>query len=112
MTKYTVRSVLDWLRAGYPNGIPPKDQIAVLAVLRRRLSNEEIAQVVDLAIDTADEIPGHVVDFDRVRAIITDVLHEEPAAEDLLRVTATLTAAGWPVVTEVEDASPPDGSAS
>ncbi|NLG55849.1 MAG: DUF3349 domain-containing protein [Rhodococcus sp.] len=105
MAKYSVRSILDWLRAGYPEGIPHKDQIAVLEVLRRRLTAEEISQVVDLAIETADEAPGHVVDFDRVRSIISSVILEEPSERDLLRVTETLTAAGWPVAAEWDESS-------
>ena len=28
--------VLDWLREGYPAGVPPKDYIPLLALLRRR----------------------------------------------------------------------------
>ena len=28
--------ILDWLREGYPAGVPPKDYIPLLALLRRR----------------------------------------------------------------------------
>ncbi|WP_162562002.1 DUF3349 domain-containing protein, partial [Mycolicibacterium brumae] len=31
-------NVLDWLRAGYPNGVPPKDYFPLLALLTRTLT--------------------------------------------------------------------------
>jgi transcription-repair coupling factor (superfamily II helicase) len=39
--------VLDWLVAGYPTGIPPKDYVPVLALLRRRLTEDEVRQVAE-----------------------------------------------------------------
>ena len=41
------QSVLDWLRAGYPEGIPPQDYAPILGVLRRRLTPEEIHAIAD-----------------------------------------------------------------
>ena len=35
-------SIVSWLRAGYPEGIPPTDTFAVLALLTRRLGNDEV----------------------------------------------------------------------
>ena len=98
MSKYSLRSVLDWLRAGYPEGIPAKDHFALLAVLRRRLTDDEISQVVELSVATAHEHPERHVDYDTLEKIIAGVLHEEPTAEDVARVTERLTSGGWPVV--------------
>ncbi|KJF23092.1 DUF3349 domain-containing protein [Rhodococcus sp. ACPA4] len=97
MSKYSLRSVLDWLRAGYPEGIPDKDHFALLAVLRRRLTDEEIEQVVAMSIESAHEVPDRHVDYDTLRAIIEGILHEESSEEDVERVTARLRAGGWPV---------------
>lgn len=36
-----MKAVLDWLRSGYPEGIPEKDHFAVLALLRRRLGDDD-----------------------------------------------------------------------
>ena len=94
MSKYSLRSVLDWLRAGYPEGIPAKDHFALLAVLRRRLTDEEIAQVVELSIATAHERPDRHVDYDTLKKIIAGVLHEEPTEEDVERVRAVRAAVG------------------
>ncbi|MDH6680345.1 hypothetical protein M2284_004574 [Rhodococcus sp. LBL1] len=97
-SKYSLRSVLDWLRAGYPEGIPTKDHFALLAVLGRRLTDEEIGQIVDLSIATAHEHPDRHVDYDALKSIIAGVIHEEPTEEDITRVTERLVAGGWPVV--------------
>ena len=37
-----LRGVMDWLLEGYPAGVPPKDYIPLVALLRRRLSDEEM----------------------------------------------------------------------
>jgi hypothetical protein len=89
---------LDWLRAGYPEGIPPKDHFALLSVLRRRLTDEDISEILDLSIATAHEHPQRHVDYDTLREIIAGVLHEEPTEADLERVTEQLVSGGWPVV--------------
>lgn len=105
MSRYSLRSVLEWLRSGYPEGIPTKDHFAVLAVLRRRLTTEEIDEVVALAIETADEHPERQVDYDRMRDIAAGLIHDEPTEEDLERVAERLAAGGWPVVPDVEETS-------
>jgi hypothetical protein len=50
-----------FVRAGYPQGVPENDYIPLLALLRRRLSDDEVAVVArelaargELNIDTAD----------------------------------------------------------
>lgn len=104
-SKYSLRSVLDWLRAGYPEGIPAKDHFALLAVLGRRLTDEEIGQIVDLSIATAHEHPDRHVDYDALKSIIAGVIHEKPTDEDITRVTERLVAGGWPVVGDDTDAA-------
>ncbi|MGC0365413.1 hypothetical protein ABH922_003397 [Rhodococcus sp. 27YEA15] len=103
MSKYSLRSVLDWLRAGYPEGIPDKDHFALLAVLRRRLTDEEIEQVVTLSVESAHEVPDRDVDYDTIRSIIAGVIDEEPSESDVDRVTERLRAGGWPVTEDADD---------
>ena len=38
-------AVLDWLRAGYPDGVPERDYVPLIALLARRLTAEEVATV-------------------------------------------------------------------
>lgn len=114
MARWSPRAVLDWLRAGYPDGIPAKDHFALLAVLKRRLTDEEILEAIDTAAATAAEHPERHVDHDTLRKIVAGLIHEEPAPEDIERVREQLVAAGWPVVDdelsrgETEEPDSPD----
>src|ERR1700739_3744249 len=83
-------SIVNWIRAGYPEGIPPTDSFPVLALLTRRLSNDEVKAV-------AGELM-HRGDFDNVDigVLITQVTDQLPSSEDTERVRARLAAKGWP----------------
>jgi hypothetical protein len=84
-------SIIEWLRAGYPEGIPPTDYFPVLALLSRRLSNDEVKVV-------AREVMQHG-DFDDVDigVLITQITDQLPSPEDIERVRARLAAKGWPL---------------
>jgi hypothetical protein len=84
-------SVVAWLRAGYPEGIPPTDYIPVLALLSRRLSNDEVKVVTRELIARGD--------FDHVDigVLITQITDELPAPNDVERVRERLAAKGWPL---------------
>ncbi len=86
-----LNSVVAWLRAGYPEGIPATDYFPVLALLSRRLSNEEVKLVARELIDRGD--------FDHVDigVLITRLTDELPAPEDVERVRERLAAKGWPL---------------
>ena len=34
--------IVAWLRAGYPTGVPEQDYVALLGLLRRRLTDDEV----------------------------------------------------------------------
>jgi Protein of unknown function (DUF3349) len=84
-------SIIEWLRAGYPEGIPPTDYFPVLALLTRRLSSDEVKVV-------AREVMQHG-DFDDVDigVLITQITDQLPSPEDIERVRARLAAKGWPL---------------
>lgn len=83
-------SIVSWLRAGYPEGIPPTDTFPVLALLARRLSGDEVKAVARELIDRGD--------FDDVDigVLITQVTDELPSPADVERVRQRLAAKGWP----------------
>ncbi len=83
-------SIVSWIRAGYPEGIPPTDTFPVLAFLTRRLSNDEVKAVAHELMQRGD--------FDDVDigVLITQVTDELPSTEDVERVQARLAAHGWP----------------
>ena len=91
--------ILDWLREGYPAGVPPKDYIPLLALLRRRLTEDEVREIAaDIAAAGED-----VADAADIGVQITRITDAVPDPDDVARVEAHLTEHhGWP-----ED-QPPD----
>ena len=84
-------SVVAWLRAGYPEGIPPTDYFPVLALLSRRLSSDEVKVV-------AREFK-HSAGFDDVDigVLITRLTDQLPSPDDIERVRVRLAAKAWPL---------------
>lgn len=86
-------SIVSWLRAGYPEGVPASDYIPLLAVLARRLSNEEVLAVARELI-ASGELPVDDID---IGTVITKFTDEMPSDEDVNRVRDKLGAHGWPL---------------
>jgi hypothetical protein len=84
-------SIVNWLRAGYPEGIPPTDYFPVLALLCRRLSSDEV-KMVAREVSRRDEFD----DVD-IGVLITQITDELPSPEDIERVRARLAPKGWPL---------------
>ncbi|OHT81657.1 DUF3349 domain-containing protein [Mycobacteroides saopaulense] len=80
-----------FLRAGYPDGVPRTDYIPLFALLRRRLSDEEVLMVAREVIRHG-EVP--VADAD-IAVAITKATDALPSAEETERVRQRLRAAGW-----------------
>lgn len=85
--------LVSWLREGYPQGVPPQDYVPLLALLRRRLSDEEIKAVAK-SLRKADVSPVTPAD---IGVEITRLTQELPSEEDLERVRARLAKKGWPL---------------
>ncbi|WP_019200922.1 DUF3349 domain-containing protein [Tsukamurella sp. 1534] len=85
--------VLDWLRAGYPEGVPPKDYFPLLALLKRSLTDDE----TDAVIGRLLAVRPDEVHKDEIEAAITKVTQTEPSDEELHQVAAKLAAGGWPL---------------
>lgn len=95
--KSLVRSVLDWLRAGYPGGVPGPDRVPLLALLRTTpLTEDQVREVVrGLTAEGSPALADSVIDRDEIEAFIQGVAHHEAGPENLQRVAETLAAAGW-----------------
>lgn len=96
MTGSVLSRVLDWLRAGYPDGVPPKDYTPLLALLRRTLTPEELGEVV-IALTQQETDPVRV---SQIRAAISEVTSVAPADDEVHRVAAQLAARGVPLTTK------------
>lgn len=90
------RSVLDWLREGYPSGVPAKDYIPLIALLRRRMTEDEVRE---LAAQIAEQVPpGSAGDVSTdIGVHITKLTDALPSDDELARVEKHLTQFhGWP----------------
>jgi hypothetical protein len=99
-----LNSILNWLRAGYPNGVPGPDRVPLLALLRSTpLTEEQIKEVVaNITAKDSAALEGGI-DEDEIAAFIKDVSHHDAGPDNVKRVAATLAAAGWPLTGVSED---------
>ncbi|WP_235683678.1 DUF3349 domain-containing protein [Mycolicibacterium fluoranthenivorans] len=91
--------MLDWLRAGYPEGVPGADRVPLLALLRNTpLTEDQVKEVVAhiTATDSSALADGEI-DKDEIEAFIAEVTHHDAGPENVRRVAAKLAAAGWPL---------------
>jgi Protein of unknown function (DUF3349) len=100
MSESPVAKVLNWLKAGYPEGIPQRDFPSVLMVLHRNLTDVEIESIADeLALESISN--GSVpVTSEHIRMMIRDHVFQTATPDDLLRVSAVLARGGWPLASE------------
>ena len=93
-----IKRVLNWLTAGYPEGVPPTERYALIALLHRTLTADEVQQV--MAALTAEQSPAladGVISEYEIRDMISKVVHDTPSESDLRKVSSRLAAAGWPL---------------
>lgn len=83
--------IVAWITDGYPEGVPGPDRVPLFALLRRRLTDEEVKSVAQALIDR-----GEFDDVD-IGVLITGITDELPAPDDIERVRARLAAKGWPL---------------
>lgn len=88
-----------FIRAGYPQGVPQTDYIPLVALLRRRLTDDEIAAVAS-QLAAAGDLRDFTIDIADVGAAITRITDELPSPADMERVQRHLEElGGWPVRT-------------
>jgi hypothetical protein len=100
-----VHSILDWLRAGYPDGVPGPDRVPLLALLRATpLTEDQIKEVVrNITADGSAAMADGQIDDDEIAAFIKDVSHHDAGPENVQRIASKLAAAGWPLAGVSDD---------
>ena len=98
-TTSLLHSILDWLRAGYPEGVPGPDRVPLLALLRATpLTEDQIKEVVrHITADGSTALADGQIGEDEIAAFIKDVSHHDAGPENVQRIAAKLAAAGWPL---------------
>jgi len=85
--------IINWLREGYPGGVPDHDYVPLLALLERRLTRSEVKKIAK-ALRRADVSPAGPSD---IAAAISNYTHTDPSENDLRRVRDQLAKKGWPL---------------
>ena len=83
--------IVAWLNAGYPEGVPGPDRVPLLALLTRRLTNDEVKAVAQDLMDRGE------FDHIDIGVLIPRSPTNFPAEEDVERVRERLAAKGWPL---------------
>jgi hypothetical protein len=90
---------VEWLRAGYPTGVPRTDYVALLGVLRRKMTEEEVRLIANLLSDQSVLDGGDdPISSEDIEKMISGEMLQEATPEDVVRVSARLAAGGWPLV--------------
>jgi len=76
-------SVIGWLRAGYPEGVPDVDYIPLFALLGSELTDADINAITDELAATGDPATAQ-----GIRDAIARALDEKPLDVDVARVRA------------------------
>ena len=84
-------TIIAFLRAGYPAGAPATGYVPLLALLRRRVTDNEV-----IAISRKFVAPQcQPIDTADIGVEITHVTDGMPSADDMARVQRRLAALGW-----------------
>jgi hypothetical protein len=87
-----LNKIVDWLRAGYPEGVPQHDYIPLFALLGSQLTNDEVTLIADELTFAADPESAEAI-----KKAIVAVTHTAPSDADINRVRSHLAAGGWPL---------------
>jgi Protein of unknown function (DUF3349) len=90
VTKFLAK-IVAWITSGYPDGVPGPDRVPLFALLKRRLTDDEVKAVV-----TALKNLGEFDDAD-IGVLIIQITDALPMPEDVERVRGRLAARGWPL---------------
>ena len=90
MTKFLAK-IVAWITAGYPEGVPGPDRVPLFALLKPRLTDDEVKTVAGELMRRGE--------FDHVDigVLITQLTDELPEPDDIDRVRNRLAAKGWPL---------------
>ena len=90
VTKFLAK-IVAWITAGYPEGVPGPDRVPLFALLRPRLTDDEVMTVAKelMARGEYDEVD--------IGVLITQLTDGLPDPADIDRVRNRLAAKGWPL---------------
>jgi uncharacterized protein DUF3349 len=87
-----LKSIIEWLRAGYPEGVPDVDYVPLFALLGSQLTDAEVSEIAEALATESDPESAAAI-----RKAIGNVTHEQVNDSDVARVRARLAGGGWPL---------------
>lgn len=98
-TPSLISRIINWLRIGYPDGVPGPDRIPLLELLRSTpLTDDQVKEVVHkMTAPGSEAIADGAITADEIESFICDVTNHDAGPENIARVAAKLAAAGWPL---------------
>jgi hypothetical protein len=87
-----LNSVVGWLRAGYPEGVPDVDYVPLFALLASQLTDADVLAIAGELESSSDRESA-----DAIRDAIELITHEKPKDSDVNRVRSRLAGGGWPL---------------
>jgi hypothetical protein len=85
-------SIVGWLRAGYPEGVPDVDYVPLFALLGSQLSEADVHAIAqELENESKPE------SAEAIRKAIATVTDHQASDADVARVRSRLAAGGWPL---------------
>jgi len=108
--KNIISRVVDWLSVGYPKDVPVQDRAAVMAILKMRLNDEQLQEVVRRLMQSRAARGEAYVSDQRINEYIRRVVDHAPTPQDIDRVAKILGAHGFLISeTHVNDDVDADG---
>jgi hypothetical protein len=93
-----INSIVNWLRAGYPEGVPQQDYQPLFALLGSQLTNDEVTLIAADLETSADPASAEAI-----KKAIANITHTAVHDSDIARVRAHLAAGGWPLALPPRD---------
>ena len=112
--KSMISRVIDWLSVGYPKDVPVQDRAAVMAILKMRLTDEQLQEVVRQLMQSRAARGEAYVSDQRINEYIRRVVDHTPTPQDIDRVAKILGAHGFLIAENHvnEDAEPTQAAPS
>lgn len=92
---YVIR-FLDWLREGYPHGVPDADAGAITYVLRRQLNDADRRAIAKAYIEEHGMNEAAEASDEEIRALVEKLEMQTPEPADIDRIQKLLAKLGSP----------------
>ena len=87
-----LNSIITWLRAGYPEGVPDVDYIPLFALLASELTDSDVNAIAEELESSTNPQSAQAI-----RDAIKSVTDGKASDADVARVRAKLAGGGWPL---------------